>query len=245
VDSLFSNARNEADLVSALRAIDISVPGRAKGRKNEHREQWTTCRLLATLASNMQLSFPISLTRRSPPHPDYSLTLDNLAFGIEVTEATYRDYNRALDLRSRKYPGAFLDIGLFVPARYDASENRIPVPESVYRSQLERNTLISEGWSCAEPDWVRAIRATINRKQTRLIKYYRHISVSNWLAIESNLPCDGINLEKAMSALCNELEAYWDEEWRFERIFIEKGQTIIRIGADGWKKFAVHDLWRP
>lgn len=240
---LIEEAHSYESLCVGLQNIDIAVPGRGKGRENKHRERWTICRLVATIAANEQLRFPLSLDRRSPPHPDYLLSLNSRAIGIEVTEATYHDYSRCLDLLGSEYPHACLDVGLFVPARYDASGNRIPAPESVYRSQLEQNTLVSEGWSSPEPDWVRAIRASIDSKQARLLKYYQHASVTNWLAIKSNLPCEGIELKKAMNALCDELKSYWQEPRHFERIFIERGDVIVSISSRGWTRFEVNNLW--
>lgn len=240
---LIKEAHSFKSLCAKLRNVDIAVPGRGRGRKNEHRERWTICRLVATLAASEELRYPISLDRRSPPHPDYLLSLNSRAVGIEVTEATYHDYNRCLDLLGSEYPHACLDVGLFVPARYDASGNRIPVPENVYRSQLEQNTLVSEGWSSAEPDWVRAVRASIDSKQARLLKHYQRASVTNWLAIKSNLPCEGIELKKAMNALYDELKSYWQKLRRFERIFIERGDVIISITSLGWTRFEVNNLW--
>jgi hypothetical protein len=55
------------DLLRQLKAIYISVPPIEKGRSTEDCEQWSICRLLATIAKSKELSFPIKLEKRERP----------------------------------------------------------------------------------------------------------------------------------------------------------------------------------
>ena len=48
---------NAEDLFDILRGIDICVPLRSEGRRQEHCERWSICRWLATMAKNGNLNY--------------------------------------------------------------------------------------------------------------------------------------------------------------------------------------------
>lgn len=102
-----SLVHNGPELLAALRGIDISVPPRSAGRKTEHTETWTICRLLSTLEASGLLSYPVALTHRD--RPDFHLQSGSRDIGIEVTEAISEQYAAYAALAEREFPGAWLE----------------------------------------------------------------------------------------------------------------------------------------
>jgi hypothetical protein len=78
------------DLCIQLRATDIRVSPRTNGRTTEQTETFTACHLLAALAGANQLKFPASLTHRD--RPDFLLAEPGVETGIEITEATTKQF---------------------------------------------------------------------------------------------------------------------------------------------------------
>ncbi|MGE3306728.1 MAG: hypothetical protein AB7I52_12240 [Rhizobiaceae bacterium] len=72
------------ELVAALRCYDINVPPRTEGRKSWHCENYSICRLLASIADTDLISFPFACVKRESP--DYIFTMGSIEVGIEITE---------------------------------------------------------------------------------------------------------------------------------------------------------------
>jgi len=79
-----ANIGDKETLLSVLSRVDISVPGRSKGRKTKHTEIWMICHLLSTLAHNERLSYPVSVVHRD--RPDFLVRNGNREIGVEATE---------------------------------------------------------------------------------------------------------------------------------------------------------------
>ena len=74
-------AKDEIELESMLRSIDISVPRRSEGRTKEHTESYAIAHLLSALLGKNHLLFPLELVRRE--RPDFFLKVSGLEVGIE------------------------------------------------------------------------------------------------------------------------------------------------------------------
>lgn len=77
-------AKNADELVTALAAIDISVPLRTEGRTTDHSERWSFCRLLAAIADSEYLNYPTAVVHRD--RPDFHIKHGSMETGVEVTE---------------------------------------------------------------------------------------------------------------------------------------------------------------
>jgi len=89
-DELVFSDRNDFD--AKYKILDLEVPRRTKGRKNVHRERYTFFNYLRILNSNLRLNFPLKAIKSE--RPDFYLENDR-KIGIEVTEATDQNYQRA------------------------------------------------------------------------------------------------------------------------------------------------------
>jgi hypothetical protein len=58
-------------LLQLLAETSIDVPAKTEGRRTEHTEKWTICRLLSTLAGLNKLEYPVNLIHRY--RPDYRI----------------------------------------------------------------------------------------------------------------------------------------------------------------------------
>lgn len=236
--TLIAGANNEAELYSALQKIDISVPGLSEGRTTKHTEIWTICRLLSSLAHAGKLTYPLTVSHADKP--DFFAYLGDSKIGIEVTEATSQNYAECRALAAREFPDAIIDLGLFRPGKPKLSAAEI-------RKSLSEKRLRSEGWggNSVEHEWASYIQARVDEKLIKLPRYNIHDCPETWLSIYSNTPLPNVHQEEALDILYPLLRDYWSRTPAFAALFIEYGQTIIRITAKGWEKFTLHDLWHP
>ncbi|MGD9656125.1 MAG: hypothetical protein AB7U61_00555 [Methylocystis sp.] len=236
--TLIPGANNEAELYAELQKIDISVPGLAEGRTTKHTEIWTICRLLSSLAHAGKLTYPLTVSHTDKP--DFFAYLGDAKIGIEVTEATSQNYAECRALAAREFPDAIIDLGLFRPGKPKLSAVEI-------RKALSEKRLRSEGWggNSVEHEWAWYIQERVDEKLIKLPRYNTHGCQETWLSIYSNTPSPNIHQEEALAILFPLLSDYWSLSPAFAAIFIEYGQTIIRITDEGWEKFALHNLWRP
>jgi hypothetical protein len=94
-------ARSGSELISILESINIKVPLRTEGRSTEDCERWSICRLLATLAKNNLLKYPVEVHHRNKP--DFRIRIGQDIIGVEVTEAIPQDLARADALMEREF----------------------------------------------------------------------------------------------------------------------------------------------
>lgn len=238
--TLIDNADNMDELVSVLRAIDISVPGRANGRFTEfgkrQREKWTFCRLLSTLNQAGRLAFPIRVEHNDKP--DFLLNHGNVQAGVEITECTSEKYSEYLTLAAREFPDAILDQGLFLPGRPALSVKDM-------RNRLDADRLRSDGWGCLDTCWAEAIHRSIKEKTSKLPNGDIRACNEHWLAIYSNTPFGDVEIETSANLLFKLLEGYWSSALSFTRIFVEHGKSILAVSAGGWERVRLTDLWFP
>jgi hypothetical protein len=232
----FSSIQDETSLLQFLAKTDISVPTRTQGRKTEHTEKWTMCRLLSTLAVRRTLQYPLNLTHRD--RPDFLLTSGTHEIGVEVTEAISKEFAAYSALAEREYPDVLIEPGLF---RWGAPSRST----QEMRELLEKAKLVSDGWNgdSAEEEWSLYIDSIIRKKLADTKKVGYDIFPTRFLAIYDNLPLPYIYLDKAANKLIRICGYNWEHENYFESIFVEHGPVILEIQHEETYYHELNDLW--
>ncbi len=222
-------------LFALLRGIDLSVPGRTKGRKTHHTETWTISHLLSTLAAADLLIFPVSVTPRD--RPDFLIEAGGKTIGVEITEAISQQYAAYCALGEREFPGALLELAHF---RWDSPDRAV----EEMRALLRQTKLTSDGWVGDRPEseWALFIQSVVDNKLLKLAKPEFGKFENNWLSIYDNLPMPNIHLAKAIGFLRPLLEDRWARVPGFDTVFIEHGPVIAHITAQGSDHLLLKDL---
>lgn len=227
-------AASSIDLVTKLRGIDISVPGRAEGRRKEHRERWSICRLLSTFCHYSKINFPMTLVKCESP--DFMLRLQDACIGIEHTDATLPDYEEVLSRWEKNYQSNVLDLGLF----------KIETPLSKQeKSEAAKGSLSGPGWEGDEPErnTARIIAVTVANKIEKL-KTYSIDFDKYFLLIYNNSPYKGINVCTCIKYLRDSLQFHWLLEKRFDAIYMEiNSSTMLEVTESGICQMQIHNLW--
>ncbi|OFW21293.1 MAG: hypothetical protein A3H97_00460 [Acidobacteria bacterium RIFCSPLOWO2_02_FULL_65_29] len=228
---------NPCELFSALRTIDISVPLRTEGRKTEHTETWTACRLLATLAKAERLPFPLSVERRD--RPDCLINTASGQIGVEITEAISPQYAAYCALAEREFPDVFLQPGHF---RWGAAQLSVDEMRELLRQSQK---ITSEPWVGDRPEqeWALFIQSVVDTKLEKLSRPGFALFDENWLAIYDNLPLPHVHLGKAITYLRPLLQDRWSRTPGFNAILIEHGPVIAHVTSNGSDHLVLHDIW--
>ena len=231
-----STAATKIDLISVLRSFDITVPLRTEGRKTQHVERWSICRLLSTLAENGLLCYPVALKHRD--RPDFLLQCHEAKIGIELTEASSEQYTAYSALAEHEFPDSFLEPGHF---RWGSPKRTT----EEMRELLRQEQLSSPPWvgDHAEREWALYFQSVIETKLLKLAKPEFEKFPENWLAIYDNLPLQHIHLEKAIGFLLPELERTWANIPGFHAVFIEHGAVVVKLSPNKSTYMVLHDLW--
>lgn len=221
-------------LREALRQVNITVPGRTKGRKSRHTETWTICRLLSTLAAGDALSFPLSIVHCDKP--DFLIDEAGTSIGVEVTEAISEQFAKYCALAEREFPDAYIEPHLFPWGAPERSHEEM--------RQLLRQGKIHGGWVGERPEreWALFIQDHIGRKLEKLARDDFAKFDRNWLSIYDNLPLSNVRLDAAIGFLWPYLQAAcWSRQPSFDMICVERGPVIAAITPTGWRPFIVED----
>lgn len=230
------DAQNSDELLSSLRAIDLSVSARTEGRTREQTETYAACHLLATLAHASTLAFPMRLTHRDKP--DFALYSGGRKIGIEVTEGISTDYARYCALAEREFPGVPLDPNYFRHGQPKYSLKRL-------RELLSRSSSVAKPWMGDRPEkeWALYMWDAVKEKLQKLASPEFDKFAENWLSIYDNFPLTGVHLSRAVANLMSLLREHWTRAPHFDAIFIERGPVIARITAIGSAHLLLLDLW--
>jgi hypothetical protein len=184
---------NADELVTALAAIDISVPLRTEGRTTDHCERWSMCRLLASIAKSEYLNYPTAAVHRD--RPDFHIKHGSMETGVEVTEVipendaaidAYREHN---DIE-----------GPFFIKRHKPGEAR--VNGAALRSAAASDAP-GDGWvgDSVEREWVVAMRAFISAKVEKAMKPGFQLFPENWLLMYDNWSLPAVDRVEAANRL--------------------------------------------
>jgi hypothetical protein len=240
----FLKANNADDLLKALADVDISVPGRTKGRTTEHTERYSICHLLSTLAETDYLSYPLCLTKRE--RPDFLLNCNEQTIGIEITEATSHDYSSYQALIEHKKPGHFIEPTHFRHGKTLGNERK--------KDLLQKDKLTGVPWSGdeVEKEWSLFIKDAIEKKTKKLQEDSFSKFDQNWLVIYDNSPPSFLNEEDLIpyiETLFPIRSSFW-----FDLIFIESSwfkkdssvseAKIFALSDCDQKYLSVNDVWK-
>lgn len=240
----YLSANGADDLLKSLACVDISVPGRTKGRTTEHTERYSICRLLSTLVHTEHLSYPLSLVKRE--RPDFLLTCNGREIGVEVTEATSKDYSSYQALVEHKRPGHFIESAIFRHGKTLSNDRK--------KELLNAEKLISCGWAGdgAEREWSLFIKDAIEKKQVKLQEDSFSKFDQNWLVIYDNSPTSFLNQEllipyiKALfptrDLLCFDM-IFIQSSW-FEGESAVSEAKIFALSLAGEEYLSIEDVWK-
>lgn len=233
MDDIYVCSKDELEV--ALRAIDIAVPPRTKGRTTEDCERWSICRLLSTLNDGSVLSFPLRVTKRDKP--DFQVCLGQKAWGIEVTEAIPSDYAKASALAEKENPNALIDISLFKFGKAKSLEE--------IRRIINQVKLTGDGWAgdTAERELAKAIRSVVESKIKKLRALTFDKYPQNILMIYDNMPLPHCDHDIIALHCADQLKDYWYEQLVFDVIYVESRDTIFQITSNGVRKLKINDIW--
>jgi hypothetical protein len=235
-----TDIQSSSDFTSALGGIDIAVPARIDGRKTHHTETYIACRLLSTLAEADRLTFPLSVSRRAPPHdrPDVVMRTGNAQVGIEITEAIPEQFAALRALAQKEFPDHWLPVDLFP---WDA-EN---LSKDEMRELLRRDARSANGWigDAPEKEWASFISGVVRNKLRKLAGNGFQLFDENWLAIYDNLPLPHVDLASAIRLLKPLLADFWASVPAFDALFIERSPVIAKVTANASEHFVIRDLW--
>lgn len=136
--------RSYDDLVAKLATIDRPVPRRTEGRSQVDRERYCIVAYLLHLAETGLLDYPLALAKGESP--DFTLRFaDGRTRGVEVTEASTPEHQRAATQLERSPPGTLLE----------GDDLRLPGEESR-----------DAGWVGDEPEreWAGLVLEAVRRK---------------------------------------------------------------------------------
>lgn len=239
------SAANGQDLLNHLASIDISVPSRIEGRKSVHREMYSICRLLSSLAATEHLIHPLYLQKRE--RPDFLLNCNSHEIGIEVTEATSQDYSEFLTLAERDDA----DHLLIEPCHFSYGTT---LTLEQKQSLLRQTKLTGDGWAGdgAEREWSFFIQAAIANKCKKSNRPDFQKFEQNWLLVYDNTPT--LFLDEDL--LFPYLEKLWPTNTPscFDKIFIEAALTnenspisetkIVALSYKSVEYFPLKNLWK-
>jgi hypothetical protein len=228
-------ANNSEELLTILRNIDIRVPPRNEGRTTEHRQAWSICRLLPTLAKHNKIGFPMQLTKRE--RPDFLLKTGDCQVGVEVTEAVNPEYAKAVTLPEADADGAIIDPSLF---KWRTPSRRL----TDLRSIVSQKKLTGPGWegNSVEVEYADAILEVIMSKTEKLRSQGFDKFTENWLAVYCNITLPCLELEEANLFFVEKAMNYWSDS-AFSRVFVEKGEAIISYSRDRTEVMDLENLW--
>jgi hypothetical protein len=216
------------ELRAHLQTVSKSVPPRGKGRTNVHTERATLCNLFATIANLNLLDYP--LRPEKGERPDIVLSSPSGCIGIEVTEAIPEHYARALAIKNREFPNAYIDLSMF---SWGSKPKTSKMIRDIFRTQ--GNRLSGLGWTgdSVERQWTACILEAVKNKTLKLNEPTWRLQKHNWLSIYDNIPQAALDLHLAMELLLQGL-AVIQGTVVFSNTFVESSGSLVIIQPPGF-----------
>ena len=231
------SAANSVDLLAQLAATDITVPLRTEGRTTEHCEQYTTARVLATIAESSVIEYPLRLEHRDKP--DFRLHLPGKSVGIECTEAVSDEWAHIDAIRERDFPESMVMLPMLKPG-----ERKFTPVERVAIASGRKSGPPWVGKMAAR-QWAEAIAHFVERKTAKLRSGSYDATAENWLLIQDEWRVPVYRLEDRREAakLCIEKIASLLESPAFTRIYVTNSNWLLRLAPGAIEIQPINNLW--
>ena len=229
------SARNNDELIDALKRVDISVPSRSEGQKSEFRERWSMYRPIATFCKINVLDFPIICNHDDKL--DFYFMNGTNEIGVEVTDFIHQDYAHA-EAISEKHQGSVLDSDFFKAGERKSAKEIHDI--------AKRTKLTGPGWDDdeLEAQWAKGVLQTVDDKTGKLRKKDFKVYPKNELLIYDGLQLKSFDMRKAVLQLKANLINYWSmKEKIFDTVFVERSSKIYQFSCNGSEQFPITDLW--
>lgn len=227
-------AKNQSELESVLRSMDISVPRRSEGRTKDHTERYAIAHMLSSLLEKDQLSYPIELIHRE--RPDFLIKANGVLIGIEHTEAVPQNEAHKTVLRD-KVGGP--DVHFI--SHHQPGEPKKPAKKLIEEIQANHS---GSGWAgdSVEREWSEAMLHFVKGKIETLVKDGFEKFNQNWLLIYDNWSLPALDREKAAQFLLPKVidSNSFDN---FDRVYIITGNLVFEFSNTGVEEHKINDLW--
>ncbi len=228
-------AASATDLLERLAALDISVPLRTEGRTKNHCERTSISRFLATFAESGLLDFPLYVDHID--RPDIVLHLSSSSIGLEITEAVPRDWAHAHVIAEENGYETFIFLQRFQPGEPSLSRNEI--------DRIAKRESYGSAWDgdSVECEWAEVMLYFSEHKAKKFSNPEFKKYPQNWLLIYDNWPLPALNESIAAQKLQGKLVS---QDWTlpFDRVFVERSQSIWEFSRQTYISAAVNDLWK-
>ncbi|MBM4273597.1 MAG: hypothetical protein FJ134_03920 [Deltaproteobacteria bacterium] len=228
-------ANSAIDLLAKLKAIEINVPPRKKGRNTEHCERWSICRFLATYAETNLIQYPMRVEKREKP--DFLISLPSTRIGIEVTEAVPPDWAWANARRENFIGSNLIFLQSFQPGGPRMSKMEV--------DNIASGANRGDGWvgDAPEKEWAEAMAYFSLQKADKFLKSeYERFDV-NWLLIYDNWPLPAVEYLTGADYFLQWLGTL-DTPLPFDSLFVECADSILHFKVPSYAPQPIRDLWK-
>ena len=228
-------AKSNTEMLSLLSEEDISVPARHMGRTTDHTEKYCLFKMLATLADNNLLQYPIEIIKQE--RPDFVFKYNGQSIGIEQTEVVPENLAKQDFLRNKMNKNEVR----FISKHHHKEEKKTT-------KQLKHeinNTATSGGWvgDSVEVNWSEAMEYFIEQKETNALKTGYTSFEENGLLIYDNWPTAALDIEIGADYLLKKLNTN-KHKYNFSKIYILSHGVLLVFNSSNYHKYKVNELWQ-
>lgn len=235
--NLALSAVSAADLLTQLRAIDITVPLVTEGRTKQHREQFMMARFLATLAETHKIAFPLNLIHSEKP--DFLLVLDGVEVGVECVEAVPKEWYQIEVQREKQYPDAMIFCQRFKPGESPLTRDE--------KDEIASGRRSGQPWmpKAAKLNWIEAMLYFVGKKTAKLRQGNYSPYNSTWLLVRDEWPNPVRFYPQQAQEAAIELGCRLAllAQPAFGAVFIESGNQLFCYEQSGLTTEEIYDLW--
>jgi len=228
-------AKSNTEMLSLLSAEDISVPPRHMGRTTDHTEKYCLFKMLATLADNDLLKYPIEIIKQE--RPDFVFKTNGQSIGMEQTEAVPENLAKQDFMRYKMNKNEVRFISKHHPKETKKTTKQL-------KHEIN-NTVPSGGWAgdSVEVNWSEAMEHFIEQKEISALKTGYTSFEENCLLIYDNWPTAALDIEIGAAYLVKTLNGT-KRKYDFKKIYILSYGYLLVFNCNNYHKYKVNELWQ-